>query len=138
MNICFNPALARSAAHAVTTEKTYIFARHVQGKRRATEQVALNSYQFGSSQVRLSDSPRSIESDIPDRRKVVQIRVALDRRFQFAEPLEIVGRRFSCANRASAVRAIPATASGFAVFADRFLSCFVHIGGTNRAPNARF
>src|SRR5436305_6937043 len=130
MNICFNPALTRSAADEVTEKKTHVFARHVQGKGRANQQVALNSYQFGSSQVGLSDSPSPVESDIAHGRKVVQIRVALDRRFQFAEPLEIVGGRFSCANLASAVRAISATASGFAVFADRFLSCFVHIGGT--------
>src|SRR5438270_10700079 len=101
MNICFNPALTRSAAHEVTEKKTHVFARHVEGKRGANQQVALNSDQFGSSQVGLSDSPSPVESDIPDRRKVVQIRVTLDCRFQFAEPLEIVGRRFSCTNRAS-------------------------------------
>src|SRR5213076_1028044 len=117
MNIRLNRALTRSAAHEVTEEKTYVCARHVQGKGRANQQVALNSNQFGGSQVGQSDSPSPVETHIPDRRKVVQIRVALDRRFQFVEPLETLEWPFvSSANLARAVRAIPAPASGFAVF----------------------
>src|SRR5256885_1646817 len=82
MDVGFDSALARSASSEMTKEQAQVVSNDAERERRARQIAGFGRKQFAGGEIGLFNSTGTVECDVADWRKLIQIGIAPDRHFQ--------------------------------------------------------